>query len=96
MSVAVTLMAVGISVLSGSTAQAATIQPNYTCGSVVRLYGPLGNIRLMASNCTGPAGFFDRGTINASLVCRISAFAHPDGKVSILATPHWADCYRSQ
>jgi hypothetical protein len=87
-SVAVALMAVSLGILSGNTAQAVTIQPAYTCGSILEAQ-PLGNQVWIATNCTGPVGNFTHGTINDHTVCNIVAFGQPNGTVTVFAHP---DC----
>ncbi|MGH3942369.1 MAG: hypothetical protein ACRDTG_27865 [Pseudonocardiaceae bacterium] len=82
MSSAVILMAVGLGVLSGGTAQADTNLPSYTCGSILQSQ-PFGNLRWIATNCTGPIGNFDRGIINTMLVCNIVAAGQPNGPVTV-------------
>lgn len=86
-SVAVTLMAVGLGILSGSTAQADTIQPRYTCGLILPSQ-LLGNLTWIATNCTGPTGHFARGTINTTPVCNVSATAQNNGSVTVFARPY--------
>lgn len=81
-------MAAGLGVLSGSTAQADTIEPSYTCGVIIPSYFTLtGGITWLGNNCTGPVGYFARGTVNGVPACQISTFSPNNGLVSLFTKP---------